>query len=188
MDCMKCSTAGVYVYPPCPHRRSDINGRRPNIRRSRPGKRRHAVGKNMASDGEKDTFADIVLNISSNTLLLLKINTLCDMESTRFLMALCASLCIILPAEAQPDQETSTEKKRKWRADTKGAASTMDLEKMHRNRQGRRSQNRRTFHEMMRVGQQELRLTPYVFSGRYFPLLFEVRTPGAASQGLCLKD
>ena len=31
MDCIKCSTAGVYVYPPCPHRRSDINGRRPNI-------------------------------------------------------------------------------------------------------------------------------------------------------------
>ena len=27
MDCMKCSTAGVYVYPPCLHRRSDINDR-----------------------------------------------------------------------------------------------------------------------------------------------------------------
>lgn len=24
---MKCSTAGVYVYPPCLHRRSDINDR-----------------------------------------------------------------------------------------------------------------------------------------------------------------
>ena len=111
MGCIKCSTAGVHVYPPCPHRRSDINGRQAKYHRSRTGKHRHAVGKNMPSDGEKDTFADIVLNISSNTLLLLKINTLCDMESTRFLMALCASLCIILPAEAQPDQETSTEKK-----------------------------------------------------------------------------
>ena len=91
-----------------------MNDFQAKYRRSRPGKSRHAVGKNMPSDGEKDTFADIVLNISSNALLLLKINTLlCDMESTRFLMALCASLCIILPAEAQPDQETSTEKKRK---------------------------------------------------------------------------
>ena len=105
---------------------------RPNIVRSRPGKSRHAVGKNMPSDGEKDTFADIVLNISSNALLLLKINTLCDMESTRFLMALCASLCIILPAEARPDQETSTEKKAEMRAGK--MKETLDLSEKQYNK------------------------------------------------------
>ena len=54
------------------------------------------------------------------------------MESTRFLMALCASLCIILPAEAQPDQETSTEKKAEMRAGK--MKETLDLSEKQYNK------------------------------------------------------